>query len=165
MLDLRTLATDSMGAEMTKDQYLRFWAGLLAKAKTKTTLHRNVVPRGRRWLANAPAGLMFSYVVDNDEGGSNVELYINTGDRKRNVRMFSELEAKKREIESVYGDSLSWLSHEGERVPCRIAADVPGDKLPELSWPKLQDSMIGAMIRLYSALAPHLAKYQDSDRP
>lgn len=145
------------------DQYLRFWSELLAKAKARTPLHRDISPSRGNWVAATSYGLYFSYVIGRES--PRVELYITRPDREENLAIYKDLESHKAAIEASFGGPLSWQPLE-ERIACRIAAEVHGGPFREAStWAALQDSMIDAMIRLEAALAPYIAKYRVGGRP
>ncbi len=87
-----------------------------------------------------------------------VELYIDTGDADENERLFDELLKNKEHIESMYGAPLSWERLERRRS-CRIAERMSSGGWrddEETDWPRIQDQMIDAMIRLEEALRPYL---------
>jgi len=136
----------------------RFWAGLLDRAKAQTTLHSARSPSEQDWISTGAgkAGLGLNYSIT--QHGSMVELYINTGDANENERLFDELLVNKEQIESVYGAPLNWEPLEGKRA-CRIAERMPSGGWrddEEADWPRIQDQMIDAMIRLEKALRPYL---------
>ena len=139
---------------------LRFWAGLLDRAKQRTKLHANISPGTASWVGASAgrSGLAFNYVIL--KKGARVELYIDvdTESGEGNKRFFRALEAQKDAIEADFGGALEWDLLEGARA-CRISAplDVAGWK-DEAQWPAAQDAMIDTMIRFEKALRPRLEK-------
>lgn len=138
----------------------RFWEGLLARAKERgLALHSARSPSREMWISagSGRSGIIFSYVIWMQEDSA-VELYIDTGDRDENKAVFDALAAKKGEIERAFGGPLSW-----ERLDDKRAARIRhilkngGLQTPEAEWPKLQDSMVDAMARLWKALKSHLS--------
>lgn len=86
-----------------------------------------------------------------------VELYIDTPDTDRNKAIFDFLAQRKAAIEQVFGEPLTWQRLEGKRAS-RICYYIRnhGCLRDYDRWHELQQSMIGAMIRLEKALRPHL---------
>ena len=85
------------------------------------------------------------------------ELYIDTGDREENKRIFDGLAAKRGVIEQAFGGELLWERLEEKRA-CRVRylMEQGGLSSGEDRWPKIQDAMVEAMERLAKALTPHL---------
>ena len=136
---------------------LKFWEGLLDRAKQKGVLtHASRSPGKESWLGGASgrSGLGFNYVIWMVDDAS-VELYIDTGDLKDNKAIFDSLFAKKIEIEKTFGGQLEWERLD-ERRASRIRCTLHngGLSVGETAWPKVQDSMIDAMRRLVDALKP-----------
>ncbi len=139
----------------------KFWTTLLERAKTKTELHAGVSPNDGGWVATGAgtSGLGYSYVIT--KHASNVQLYIDRGkDSEEETRaMFDRLMANQQEIERIFGEPLSWEPLEGKRGK-RIAKyfELGGYRDDQAKWPQIQDAMIGAMVRLESALKPFIAE-------
>lgn len=139
----------------------RFWAGLLALAKTKSRLHSGISPGRKLWVGTGSGvrGLSFNYVISRDEG--RVELYLDRGPGSgdENKEFFAHLLEKKGEVEKAFGGELDWQSLEGRRA-CRIShvAAQKGYRDPEQDWPEVQERLVDAMCRLEKALKPHLAR-------
>lgn len=138
----------------------RFWAGLLEKAKERTRLHANISPTTDNWIAAGvgKSGLGLSYVIRMHD--SHVELAIDRGkdSAEENRAIFDALAESREAIESEFGEPLQWDKVEGRRV-CRIKKQIDlGGYLNEPRWPEIQDAMIDAMVRLESALRPHVER-------
>jgi hypothetical protein len=139
--------------------YKRFWAGLLARALAKTSLHAHISPAESSWLGVSAGirGLMFNYVIKRREGTA--ELYIDRrGDSAEATKViFDRLFLHKEEVETVFGGQLAWLRLDHRRG-CRITCRLPlgGWKNAESDWPRIQDAMIDAMTRLNKALVAHI---------
>lgn len=131
----------------------RFWGQLLVKAKARTDLHGRISPGSAQWISAGAgiSGLGYNYVVARN--ANRVELYIATGDRDTNKKIFDQLLAMMDDIERRFGGPLSWERLD-EKVTCRIRASVGGSFEDEADWPELQDNMIDAMVRFEAALRP-----------
>ena len=135
----------------------KWWKGLLDKAKTRTKLHARISPGGHNWIGAGAgrSGLSYNYFALQHKTG--IELYIDTGDQAENKRVFDELHAKKSDIETVFGDNLSWERLDTKRAS-RIARyyEDGGYRDDEDKWPKLQDHLISAMISFHKAISPYV---------
>jgi hypothetical protein len=135
----------------------RFWAGLLEAARPRTKLHATRSPSDDSWISGGigRAGFGLNYVIRQRDG--QVELKIN-GNVAAGPATFTALKAEQGEIEKDFGGPLEW-----EEPPAiggwRICHRTEGGyRDPETEWPKIQDRMIEAMIRLDVAFRPRLAK-------
>lgn len=147
-------------AERERLRY-QFWSQLLDRAREKTDLHANISPSRGNWIGTGAgtSGLTFSYVIRQND--SRVELYIDRGkgEAEETVRAFETLKASRDEIENAFGEALSWEPLEGRRA-CRIAKYLKrgGYRSSEEEWDEIQAVMIDTMIRLESALRPHIER-------
>ena len=147
--------------ELVEQQVARksFWTQLLEKAKQRTKLHAGISAGQNNWVGTSsglPSGLILSYVVRRHDG--QVELYIDADHEtgEGNTRIFEQLLEHKSDIEQRFGEPLEWEALEGKRA-CRIKKTVAGGGWrDEGNWPEVHEEMIDAMIRLESALRPHL---------
>lgn len=125
-----------------------FWARLLERSRDKTRLFANRSPSTDYWLGvgSGRSGIEFNYLIFKDRAA--VEIYIDTGDKERNKTFFDLLCAEKAEIESDFGEALSWQRLDDKRAS-RVRKYIEGlGSLNELeAWPQLQDVLIETMIR------------------
>lgn len=140
---------------------LTFWEQLLARAKEKgVLLHAQRSPSKDSWLsagAGVRSGLSFTYLIwMTDEAG--VELYIDTGDKDENKRIFDGLHKHQVEVERAFGSPLSWERLDEKRASRIRAVLKVGGLTDEGKWPGIQDAMIKAMDSLAKSLKPFLAK-------
>lgn len=137
---------------------LRFWTGLLTKAKEKTSLHANISPSHHNWVGTSAGlpGLNFNYVVRRQD--AQVELYIDA-DRdtgEGNKAILRKLLSNKNQIEDRFGGELEWELLEGRRA-CRIKRVVPiAGWQDDSRWPEAYEELIATMIRFSRALQPYL---------
>jgi hypothetical protein len=137
----------------------RWWTTLIERSATVNKLHAHITPGEYSWIgaSSGVRGLNFNYVVTQDECAA--ELYIDRGKdaEGENKSIFDQLFARKAEIDTAFGETLSWERLEGKRA-CRIRHTQPGGgyRTPEDQWPALQDAIIQDMDRLEKALRPHL---------
>lgn len=134
----------------------RYWTELLNKARPRTPLHNGISPVPGNWIGTSSGcpGLGFNYVFG--KTCPRVDLYIDTGDKDTNKRIFDELHAVRPRIEERFGASLGWERLDTKRA-CRVRADLSdGTVRDEANWPAMQDAMIDAMIRFEKALRPEI---------
>jgi hypothetical protein len=137
------------------DERLRFWEGVIAVARDRSTRHANIKPGTANWLgaSSGVRGLGLNYVVVQDYAV--VELYIDRGDAAENKAIFDRLLGQQSEIEQVFGDSLSWERLDAKRA-CRIKHRLSdgGYRSPESQWAAIHSAMVIAMSRLEKAMLP-----------
>ncbi|MBZ5720762.1 MAG: DUF4268 domain-containing protein [Acidobacteriia bacterium] len=140
---------------------LRFWEQLLERAKQRgVLLHAQRSPTKDSYIsagAGVQSGISFNYVVWMTEETA-VELYVDTGEKDENKRIFDGLFEKKQEIEKSFCSALSWERLDDKRA-CRLRYTLKeGGLTDESKWQVIEDAMIGAMDRLVKAVKPHLAR-------
>ena len=150
--------------EMAKRKRLRyrFWEGLLEHAKSKTQLYANIRPsRANQLGAGAGiAGFGYNYVVRQHD--ADVMLYIDTGDRAKNQRIFEALAHKKEKIEGEFGAKLEWVN-KGELIKSRRIRKTyaTGGYRNQDDWEAVYEELSEGMAKLESALKPHLKRSKD----
>lgn len=153
--------------ELVEREVLRksFWTGLLDKAKSKSGLHANRSASKDSYISAGSGiyGLTFNYTIRQHD--ATVELYIDRGIEEVNKRIYDDLIAFRPQIEEALhessGEPLDWERLEGKQA-CRIKKTISegGYRDNEEDWPKIQEAMIDAMIRLEKALRPHIDSLQ-----
>ncbi|MYM41359.1 DUF4268 domain-containing protein [Duganella qianjiadongensis] len=140
-------------AEQSNGMY-QFWAKLLEHAKTKSTLHAGRRPTTDGWISGGSgrAGLSFTYSARRSD--SQVELYIDVGDKEKNLIVFRHFQSHDAEIEAAFGSALDWQDLPQSRG-CRIRALIPGGwRSAKEDWKSLHEEMVDAMVRLERAVRP-----------
>ena len=140
---------------------LKFWEQLLARAKEKGVLyHAQRSPSKDAWIsagAGVRSGISFTYDIwITDEAG--VELYVDTGDKDENKRIFDALQKHQSEIERTFGSPLSWERLDDKRASRVRYTLKEGGLRDEEKWQTIQDAMINAMDKLAKAVKPFLGK-------
>jgi len=138
----------------------RFWRELLVLANAKTSLHSNIQRPGHwNWLGAAAgvSGLSFAYFVQRSKRAG-VEFLIDRGKErdKETKEWYRRLESHKTEIDSAFGEPLTWDYVETRRCQY-VSHSIEGAGLKDVErWPQLQEKMVDAMVRLERAIRPHL---------
>lgn len=132
---------------------LAFWSELLPYAKERDSLHANISPSRYNWIGARKHGQWWNYVVLQDE--TRVELYIDDADPEINKAVFDALHQKRGEIESAFGGPLLWQPLSDKRA-CRVSFSVPGGWANRGTWQDAIKEAVGAMQRIYGALAAHV---------
>jgi len=135
--------------------YYRFWQQLLEKARSQTNLHARASPSKVQWIGATSGGFGFNYAIRSSD--AYVELWINQGSSEVNKRIFDRLTTHKQDIEMTFGDRLLWRRMDDKRA-CSIQYVLSqGGFDDQRLWPRCQEQMIDAMIRLDNAFRPYIS--------
>lgn len=140
---------------------LEWWTELLERAKAKTRIHAAISPGRYSWVGTSAGkrGLNFNYWTRQHE--TMAELYIDRGpgEEEANLQILQALKEHREEIEADFGEPLTWQSLEGKRA-CRVRAPTTsgGYRDPKDRWPEIHDAVVDQMVRLESALSPHIQR-------
>lgn len=130
----------------------RFWEKLLSRARTRTELHAGRSPNDSTTITGPIEREGCRLVYGTNKEASRVELAIYS-----DPGVFEALEAQKAAIVDEFNGDLLWIAEvagtEGARIRHVIAG---GYRSPEQDWPRIQDEMVDAMIRLDRAIRPRL---------
>ena len=149
-------------SERDRTRY-KWWSQLVQHPDA--TLHRHITPGKYSWigLGSGVRGIGFNYAATKTGAGAEVYIDRGKGMNSENLHIFDQLHAKKDQIETAFGGSLSWERLEGKRA-CRIRAAVTGGyHNPEEDWQATHDGMTAAMNRLVGAIRPHLKSLKIED--
>lgn len=125
----RSLATDVSGAKVTSERRLAFqafYADVLETLKERSpgiTAASRTQPESWFNFASGRTGVAFGWSFVS-QSRFRVEVYIDAGERERNLAIFEALQQQREEIEQGMGVSLEWEALEGRRAT-RIAAYTP----------------------------------------
>lgn len=140
-------------------QYVRreFWSRLLERCIGKSRLFANVSASDDGWLAAGSGVSDVHYTYRIRRYDTSVELVLE-GPKERNKAFFDQLSKHQPEIEQTFGATLAWDRGDG-KVKSAISAEIDagGYRSDTETWPKTQDIMIQAMIRLEAAMKPYIA--------
>ena len=137
---------------------LLFWTQLLEYAKTKTSIYSKLSPSKGTWISSGAGIAGLTYCCSMTKHQSVVELYVFRGkdSGQENKEIFEKLITAKQEIEQSFGEQLEWEPLENKQA-CRIKKVISvGGYLDEQEWPKVQERMVDATIRLGKALHPQI---------
>jgi hypothetical protein len=136
-----------------------FWQGLLAVAAERTTLHAGRSPSKDNWIS-APAGVPgfnFSYTIRQRD--SQVHLWI-----EDNQSFFLSMEGERAAIEDEFGGDLVWKRDERQRGTLIGAVVEGGYRSNREDWPKVQQALVEAMVRLERVMRPRLSQLRAEGR-
>ena len=128
-----------------------FWQGLLALAAERTPLHAGRSPSKDNWISASAGVAGFTFVYTIRQRDSQVHLWI-----EDNQSFFLKLEADHAAIESEFGGNLVWKREEGQRGTLIGALVEGGYRSDRNDWPKVQQALVDAMLRLERVLKPRL---------
>jgi hypothetical protein len=117
----RMVKMSSQTMSETAKKYLEFYSKLVDEYKKINPKWRKVKPQPQSWLSfgAGKSGLSFAWAFKSNNRFA-VELYIDTGDKNENERIFEEIEKYKEKIEKEIPEKISWEKLE-EKKACRIA--------------------------------------------
>lgn len=136
-----------------------FWTGLLERSQSKTRLFSGRTPSTDYWLGtgSGKSGVEFTYLIFKDCAG--IEIYIDTGDQKKNKAIFDALYEQKEAVEAEFGDSLDWQRLDEKRASrARKTYRDQGSLNEPNTWPSLQEMLIEKMILFDRALRPRISR-------
>lgn len=85
-----------------------------------------------------------------------VEIYIDSGDKVQNKKIFDDLYLKKEEITNRFGNNLEWLRL-NEKQASRIVFSIENiDWFNETEWDEIQEKQLDSLIKLEKAFKDYL---------
>ena len=138
-----------------------FWKFLLEKINSKSNLFQNISPSKNNWIGTGSGvrGVPYNFVVSGQY--ARVELYIDRGDKEENKQVFDYLFEKKDEIESQFGNTLTWERLDDKRAS-RIKYETQGNIFDKEQWEAMANFMVNAMINFENTLKSHMLKVNDA---
>jgi len=142
-----------------ESDYIRFFSAVLNDVRETTDFPlRELSPDGQSWHVavklpeDAPKSLQFLFAFSR-RGRFRVELYIDTGDKKRNKAVFDGLYASRDRIHGDIGEELTW-ERLNEARSSRIAWYRQGSITDgEETLRDVRAWAVNAMVKFYDALA------------
>lgn len=138
-----------------QEMYRRFWAEVIERSRSRTSVFEDSKPLRRYWLKGKSERREFSLNLILLQEMSRVECFIRFGRgcKKQNQCAFETLRQQRGPIEKSFGAILDWQMEIPHGDGCRISKEIEGGwKTRGLESPVLQDRMIGSMIKLEQAL-------------
>jgi hypothetical protein len=130
---------------------LKFWSQFLKEINKVTSLYQNVSPARDSWIG---AGSGMSYIGYNSVATRNyirIELYINSGEKEYNKKLFDFLHSKKDTIEAQFGEPLTWERLD-DKVTARIKFELSDVSIfNEEHWGKMIAFMINVVPKFESS--------------
>jgi len=145
----------------TAKKYLEFYSKLVDEYKKINPRWRKVKPQPQSWLSfgAGKSGLSFVWAFKSNNRFA-IELYIDTGDKNENERIFEELEKHKDKIENEI-KGLIWERMEEKRA-CRIAIykNIKGNikYLSEEDYPEIIEWASKTMKEFSNVLSRYIKK-------
>jgi hypothetical protein len=131
---------------------LNFWEQTLeAFHKSSCTLFQNINPSKDHWL-NAGSGLRsmpFALIFGKNE--VRVEMTMGRAEKEINSFAFDFLHSRKSEIESVFGNELTWLPLPDKKA-CRIQYAMPVDGYDRANWFEMTQWLVEKMTKFEQSL-------------
>lgn len=129
----------------------KFWTEYLKAINKVTAIYQNVSPSKDAWIGGASglSSVGFNSVATRDY--MRMELYINTGDKGNNKKVFDSLIKSRESIEAQIGKELQWERLD-DKVTARVKIELSGVSVfNEEDWPKMIEFMIGVVPKFEAA--------------
>jgi hypothetical protein len=97
-----------------------FWAEFIQYCKDNDGIFATISPSGDSWISKGigvPYGINMCAVIGYDL--ARIEIYFNSGNKDANKKVYDYLYSRKDDIESEYGQSLTW-QRLNDKIACRI---------------------------------------------
>ena len=138
----------------------KFWAQFLENIRGKSSLFSKHNPTTESWIGTTigRGGISINLVISKKYARS--EVYMNTGNKDENKKIFDYFFKHKEEIESVFGEPLVWERME-DNVTSRVKYQLDGvDVFNENDWPKMNDFICDGAERMKKAFQEAVRKYK-----
>lgn len=133
-----------------------FWTEFLEEFNKVSNQYKNVNPGYDHWLSSGSGvgGCVYNFLVTKTYAG--VELYIGKSVREDNKKIFDFIYARKNEIESSYGSTLTWERLDNKKSSRIIDKHFEVDISNREDWDEIKDFLCSSMIKLEKVLKDHL---------
>lgn len=132
---------------------LEFWQQLLQLAAQHTSLHAGRSPSKDNWISASAGRQGFSYVYTIRQHDSQAHLWIADDEAA-----YDRLVGQNEQIEQEFGSSLIWKKEVGQKGTLIGAPVAGGYRSDREEWPKVQNDLVDAMVKLERVLKPRLAR-------
>ena len=149
---------EAAGRSTREMTFVDFWQGLLQRAKMRGIVHlhagRYAGPYPQFPVGSHVRGCNWTYSIRQSDTDA---MFRVSSSVEHPERVMDPLQAKRDQIEAAVGSELEWEEAAGRlNAAVRLRLLDGGYANPHNEWPRIQDAMIDAMIRLEAALRPHL---------
>lgn len=127
------------------------------RVEHRFTLARKAQPQRWYFFSSGIRGISYAFSFSSRDGSVQVETYIDRHNREWNKWLFHELAGQRDEIETAFGETLSWEELERRRAS-RIAVKRPGaitDSADVLG--EIEQWAINRLLQMKSVLGPRIA--------
>ncbi len=142
-------------ANKYKEEYFKFFTGLINKCNAKTDLFKKVSPKAyQSWIeaGAGKSGLLWLLVILRDN--ARVELSFCHSDKELNKKRFKFFMEKQEEIKNKFGEPLDWDFNE-DRKHQHIRININEGGLDNKDkWDKIQEKMVEKLIKLEKIFTP-----------
>lgn len=138
---------------------LEFWTNLLKEMNKKSELFKNINPRKDTWLSagSGISGVMFSFSFS--KINTRAELYIDTGNKDENKKLFDFIFQNKESIETSFGDKLAWERLENSKAS-RIISFIEKSGYDKENWANTITEITDRMVKFEAILKEWLKKFK-----
>ena len=146
-------------AKKYREEYFKFFTGLINKCNTKTNLFKKVSPKAyQSWIeaGAGKSGLSWLLVILRDY--ARVELSFYHSDKELNKNRFKFFMEKREKIEKEFGESLIWDFDENRKHQHIRVKINEGGLDDEEKWDKIQEQMVEKLVKLEQIFTPLIEK-------
>lgn len=133
-----------------------YWTHFLEKMNERSEICQTISPSIRAWLSVAlgVSGVPMYIAVSNES--VRTEIYIDTGDKEKNKKIYDYFFAHKDQIESDFKGKLLWQRMEDNKVSKveNWLREVNVSKKED--WDKITEFLIESAIRMHAAFKKHI---------
>lgn len=140
------------------DLYLAWFQPLIDELRDKHEFTNARAAQPHNWYTFTSGVGRFGYSVSFSKAGLRTEVYIDTGSKEKNKRLFDALWSAHDEIDSAMGQKLDWDRLDNRRA-CRISANH-GTRIdaPEQDLLEARDWAVASLLRLKEVFGPRLER-------
>ena len=135
----------------------KYWAHFLEKMNEQSDICQSLSPAKNSWLTvSFGVSGVYMYVMVTQKH-VRTEIYIDTGDKERNKKIYDYLESKKDRIESDFGGELQWRRLEGNKAS-KVENWLHGVNVAnEDDWEKITAFLTDSAMRMHAAFKTHIS--------
>ena len=143
------------------DTYFEFWSTLLPKMNEQSSF-KNANPLRYPWISRSAGSKGIIYEIHVTNKCARISLYIDTGEKERNKKIFDNLSLRKNEIGLKFGEGeLVWDRLDG-RQGSRVAVNLQGVNVFEKAdWDKMIEFFVKHVPKFEEAMGDELAVMKD----
>lgn len=141
------------------DLKLKFWTRILKEMNKKSELFKHMNPCKEAWLGTGSgiSGVWFSFSFS--KVNIRAELYIDTGNKIENKKLFDFIYQNKESIETSFGNELTWERLDNKQSS-KIISAIEKSGHDEENWEQTIPEITDRMIKLAAVLKEWIKQFK-----